>query len=903
MEIPAPGRCRTPGTPRPPEGRLLPETRNAKLETGNAPSFPGNVPFFPGLAYNGDAMQIPEEDLVFGDLVVSQGLCSRERVEECLALLRNLAGEGAESLPRLGEMLVQKGYLSPLTGVPTVVVPPPTIRDPDALPRPAAVAARTPANVIGRYIRVSHIGEGGMGEVWRAWDQDLRRWVAMKFLKSVDPQEIARFQREAHTAAKLNHPNLVAVYDVGSHEGRLFLAMQFIDGPTLGSLPKSRLRLHVELVRDAALALQYAHDHGIVHRDIKPHNLMVEGLDRKPRVYVMDFGLAKPTTSDVAISASGTVVGTPAYMPPEQAIGGYGVGPRSDVYSLGATLFHVLTGHAPFQDSVVYDLLRKVVEDEPPPIRELNPEIDADLAAVIRKCLEKLPDDRYASAQALADDLGRWLAGDPVQASRPTLVRRIVRRIRKRKALFSTLSAAIAGLVFLGLFTAYRWRASSRVQSRERSLERARLHVEGGRRRIEEMRVHQTREGYRPQDLEDLSHQAVAEFEKALLEVPDHPEALLGISRAHALSGRRDLALSFIERTLAAAPTYGPAYLDRVRLRIDAYERLRHGSDEGVRPDTDESLALRRSLEADLANARRYAGDSAERLYAEGLLAFCEGDWSKAEGFFREYLSHMPADGRAQYWHGHALVHLGRHDEAEEALTRAVSCNTRDADAGFFRALARAKKNDLRGAIKDFTRVLEIRPEWTDALRNRSVVYLRLKEYDPAIRDLEEILRREPAARPAHLADACYNRALLRHAKRDFDGAVSDCTRAVEAEPKHALAFRLRGLAHLDSGRVDPAIADLTTAVTLRPDFAQAFNERGIAYAQKNDLDSALRDWEEAIRLNPRDPEAYGNRGRARSMRGDRAGAIADYRKALELAPPDWPNRRMTQQRLDELVN
>ncbi len=365
-----------------------------------------------------DPRSVPPEDLQLGELLVSQGLAGRERVDECLSFLARLVEEGVTPLPRLGDLLVRKGYLTPDQAQATLRPPSGKSPFPAAeAPREVAEAAGDPGRAVGKYVKVARLGglgAGGMGEVWRAWDRDLRRWVALKFLHHEDPDQLARFRREAQTAAALSHPNIASVYEVGEADGKPFIAMQYVAGQTLATFPRNDLRLLAGLVRDAALALHHAHERGVIHRDLKPANLMVEG----SRVYVMDFGLARPTAVGSSLSVSGAVIGTPAYMAPEQARGeSRRVTPASDVYGLGAALYELLADRPPFQESEVYALLRRIEEDDPEPVRRRNPAVARDLETIVMKCLEKDPARRYASARELADDLTRWLAGDSYETS------------------------------------------------------------------------------------------------------------------------------------------------------------------------------------------------------------------------------------------------------------------------------------------------------------------------------------------------------------------------------------------------------------------------------------------------------------------------------------------------------
>src|SRR5713101_4849445 len=250
-----------------------------------------------------------------------------------------------------------------------------------------------------------------------------------------------RFRAEAAAAASLQHANIVAIHEVGAHEGRPFFAMDFIEGQSLARLaagqplPATRAARYVKLVAEA---IHYAHEHGILHRDLKPSNVLIDPFDQ-PRV--TDFGLAKRLHHDSELTLSGQVLGSPNYMPPEQAAAKRGlVGRRSDVYSLGAILYHLLTGRPPFVGETLTDTLQDVVNKEPVSPRLLNPSVPRDMETLCLKCLEKEPARRYQTAQALAEDLGRFLRNEPIQA-RPVGHAEKLWRWCRRKPLVASLGA------------------------------------------------------------------------------------------------------------------------------------------------------------------------------------------------------------------------------------------------------------------------------------------------------------------------------------------------------------------------------------------------------------------------------------------------------------------------------
>jgi formylglycine-generating enzyme required for sulfatase activity len=300
------------------------------------------------------------------------------------------------------------------------------------LPQEFAAVAADSRNHAGRLIRIKRLGRGGMGEVWQAWDKTLRRVVAVKYLLEAAEEDRRRFLREAQVAAGLEHDRILPVYEVGEDDRGPRIVTKFIEGQTL-DLASLSLRQKAAAVRDAALAIAYAHRKGVVHRDIKPQNIMVEDSSgENPRIYVLDFGLARQSSAHSSLSASGVIVGTPQYMPPEQAQGRpEQVDARSDVYGLGAVLYRLLTGVPPFTGDDPSRVLYRVVHEEPLPPRRIDPTLPRDLETITIKCLEKDKARRYSSAQDLADDLNRWLEGESILATRASLGARLAKKARK----------------------------------------------------------------------------------------------------------------------------------------------------------------------------------------------------------------------------------------------------------------------------------------------------------------------------------------------------------------------------------------------------------------------------------------------------------------------------------------
>ncbi len=352
--------------------------------------------------------------------------------------------------------------------------------------RPGDPGAGTGARFFGEYELLGEIGRGGMGIVFRARHVPLNRVVALKTVltgRLADAGELDRFRREAEAVAGLDHPHIVPVYQIGEHDGQHYFSMKLVEGPSLAArVPRLRdsPREAAGLLAAVARAVHHAHQRGILHRDLKPSNIL---LDAEHRPYVTDFGLAKRVEGGGDHTRTGAIVGTPGYMAPEQARSEKFLSTAVDVYGLGAVLYELLTGRPPFRAKTALDTVLQVLEREPERPRSLNPRADRDLETVCLKCLEKDPRRRYGSAEAVAEDLERWLAGEPIAARRAGRAERIAKWLRRHPA--ATALSAVSGLaalalvgVAVGLFYNGRLRSSLEETERQRGeavLERGRF--------------------------------------------------------------------------------------------------------------------------------------------------------------------------------------------------------------------------------------------------------------------------------------------------------------------------------------------------------------------------------------------------------------------------------------------
>jgi tetratricopeptide (TPR) repeat protein/tRNA A-37 threonylcarbamoyl transferase component Bud32 len=775
----------------------------------------------------------------------------------------------------------------------------PTVRD-VGVHAPARGTPAKPLTLAG-YEILGELGRGGMGVVYKARQLSLRRTVALKRLlaDAARAPAMARFRREAEAVARLSHPNIVQIHEVGEHGGLPFFSMELCPGGSLdrklaGSpLPATQA---AALVRTLARAVHAAHQAGIVHRDLKPANVLLAE-DGTPKV--TDFGLAKWLDSESSRTQSGTIVGTPNYMAPEQAAGhSRAIGPRTDVWALGAILYECLTGTPPFAGESVWQTLDQVRFQEPVAVRRLQPKAPGDLETICLKCLHKDPARRYQSAADLADDLERFLEDEPVQARPAGLRERCVKWARRRP-----MTAALAGActaLALVVLAAIPWhisrlhaevaRSNARLRLEEEASRLARLRAEcqtnlskaakwsgarslptaERREALEKTRARLFRVARLPDqdaradaELGRLRRQAqrqLAEVERRL-ELPD---------RAAQVEHLADEALFALARDEVSGPSSASpreaARLARAALAVFPDPKL-------AEPPLRARLEVRRAevllvLAEATARPRRQTLDQQRRRAREALaiLQRVRGPGAPVQAVQRR---------RARY------LALAGDSRADAAARRAAQVRPSTALDWFLAGHDRWRAGDSAGALDDFEQALAKQPDLFWAHFFRALAWQKLGNAGEARASLTVCINQRRDFVWLYLL-----RGFLAGQGGDFRSAEADFRSAEQCRPDVQARYVIhvnRGVLALRQRHADRAIAELSRAVALQPKRYHAHVNLAQAYRQRGDLAQAARALDRALALERQRASLYRTRARLRLERHDPQGALADLDWAVSL--------------------
>jgi tetratricopeptide (TPR) repeat protein/serine/threonine protein kinase len=789
--------------------------------------------------------------------------------------------------------------------------------------RPPTVGTSSSAGLRFRILRPH--AQGGLGEVFVAHDGELRREVALKEIQdryADDPYKRERFLLEAEITGGLEHPGVVPVYGLGTYaDGRPFYAMRFIRGNSLhdaierfhkaevaGRDPGERsLALRQLLGRfvDVCDAIAYAHSRGVLHRDLKPDNIM---LGRYGETLVVDWGLAKPvgrpagkesaeegplqpaSASSSSPTQMGSVLGTPQYMPPEQAAGRLDqLGAASDVYSLGATLYCLLTGKAPFEGQEAGGVLQRVQRGDFPPPRQVKRDIPTPLEAVCLKAMALRTQDRYPTPLDLKGDIEHWLADEPVSAWREPWRLRAGRWARRHQ----TAAAATAAGLLVALLAGGAGGWWQQRQQAERRAEAARQ--EGALRQDVEARLGQTvrfRQGGHFDEARDLLEQAQRRLGA------DGPadlrgqvkQAMADTALAESLDAARLQASTMVEGKFDVAGS------ERAYAAAIAATGLgQEGEDPGVVAARVRASAVRAEVVAALDDWASITGPGPRR---EWLLAVAraadrdpERDRLRQPGLWRDkaVLARRAGEARVAELSPQLATALGRAlrgsgGGAVLLLREAQGRRPHDFWLNFELGNALHEVKEWDEAIGHYRAALALRPR-TVVVHNNLGVALREKgRLDEAISHCEQALTLDPKDAPAHCN--------LGHALRDkgrLDEAISHYEQALTLDPKLALAHGGLGQALQDKGRLDEAISHYQQALTLDPKLAPwialAHYNLGHALYNQGKVAEAVGHYEEALRLDPKLALAHNNLGVALKDKGQLDEAISHYEQALRLDP------------------
>ncbi|HEV3146619.1 MAG TPA: tetratricopeptide repeat protein [Gemmataceae bacterium] len=832
------------------------------------------------------------------------------------------------------------------------------------------------SGTLGDFRIVREIGRGGMGVVYEAEQISLRRRVALKvlpFAAALDAKQLQRFKNEAQAAAHLHHTNIVPVFGVGCERGVHFYAMQFIDGQTLAAMiaglragpatpsptPKDAatgpyqptapiaaastehsvrdpafFRTVVTLGIQAAEALEHAHQLGVIHRDIKPANLLV---DVRGKLWITDFGLAH-CHSQAGLTMTGDLVGTLRYMSPEQALAKRVlVDQRTDVYSLGVTLYELLTLEPAYGGTDRQELLRQIAFEEPRRPRRVHKAIPPELETIVLKAIEKNPAERYDTAQHMADDLQRYLEDKPIRAKRPTLLHRARKWSRRHKALVWSVGVVLT-LTAAVLAGSSIWYAQQQAAKRAETVRVVAVELAEAQTLLSEADK-QTGEPERWQATVRLARLPVdrAEGQLATCPVPDELAAQVRQVRARVEEAAADSRVRVqLDRIwLAQATIFKAGHYDQSQA-VPRYAAVlrEYGVDLAV-PEAAAARVrgsrVRDALVAALWDWRRLSQDNTEeRQLAEVLrliepapeefrarwwtaakrrdgatikqlladpavrelpamalvnLAWDLEGWKEfvaAERLLRDGRERYPRDFYLNVALGVALAKQGppKADEAFAYFQAALALHGHDAVLHNNLGATLAFKGEWKGAIREFRASIELDPNYAYSHSNLGACLRATNDLEGAIREFQTAMRLDPKLAELHvnLGDAL-------SAVNDLDGAIREQQTAIALDPRCCAAHHNLGLAFQAKHDLTKAIGEFQAAIKIDPKFAPSQNQLGAALRENGDLKGAIRHGQAAVQILPQDADLHTTLGIALAESSDLDGAIREFQLAVQLNP------------------
>jgi serine/threonine-protein kinase len=775
-----------------------------------------------------------------------------------------------------------------------------------------------------RYEHVAFIGRGGMGTVYKARDPQLSRFVALKFLSRTEGARAKKFIAEARSQARVEHEHVCKVYEVGTAQGVPYIAMQFIDGITLSKAQdEMTVEDKVHVMRKVADAVQAAHEGGLIHRDLKRSNIMVERDGNRWQPFVLDFGIAREV--DAGATLAGEVAGTPAYMAPEQARGER-ADKRTDVWGLGATLYALLAGRPPNQGTTA-EAFASLVTKDVPSIRTVVPRLPGELATIVMKCLETDPDRRYQSAAEVSNDLRRYLAGEPIAARPKSLAYRASKRLRRSWAIAAAAGVTVCALVAVGLLwsraTAQNRLAEKRVKIAQRFGQEV-ARIETLMRQAYAAPLHDTRR----EKQQVLARMAALEKEAKELGDAATGPAEYAVGRGHLSLHDYAKARTHLEAAMHAG--YDPPEA-KYALGLALAALYREGVSEADRIHDKTLRAQRRTeLKTQLRDPAltylKAVGDAtpdAPSSYAEGLVALYENDYATAlaraakaaEAAPFLYEAHELA-GDAHYYRAKEAREKGAYADAAADIERAgteyataiaaapsdatlldAECRRRQSKLALARSMRTMERADLDGALEPCEHAHIADPDASGVLTREAFMLADAADYLTEHRGLD----------PSEL---------VAHAQPLIDAALT-------IDPKSARAYHARAILQMAVARVkcdrrEPCEADTDAAMTtlhrvidLDPTYDDAYNDLAFLLQERGDrereaghdprktLAEAVAIAERGIAASPRSEDLKGDLGSIWQARADYEAehgvdpqeslgkSIAAFESALALNPND----------------
>src|SRR5437899_3263373 len=674
---------------------------------------------------------------------------------------------------------------------------------------------------LGDYELVEEVGRGGQGVVFRARQKSLNRTVALKVISLgqwASTAHLKRFRREAEAAASLDHPSIVPIYEVGEREGACYFSMKFVEGGQLDEVVKRApmsIRQAAELIAKVARTVHYAHEHGILHRDIKPGNIL---LDAKGEPLLTDFGLGRLVEAESTITRTREALGTPSYMAPEQAAGEQRkLSNATDVYGLGAVLYQLLTDHPPFAGGTTYETIKLLLDTEPRQPRLLNPKIDRDLSTICLKCLEKDPQRRYPSALALAEDLERWLKHEPIRARRTGVFTHARKWVRRNPSIAAMTATLLALAVPLGVVI---WKSDQLFRASQFNPPEKSIAI------LPFLDLSQAK------DQEYFCDGISEEILDTLAKVDGL--RVLGRTSSFSFKGKSTGASEVGKKLNVENVLEGTLQREGNRIRVTAelinarngfhvwsetYER----EVQGVFALQDEiSRAIVEALKIKLAVAlpvHEQRNTEVYDLYLQGLFfsnKSSEEDLRRALRFFQGALEKDPTFSRAwtgiaKIWYFLADVYvkpLDAYPASKEAALKAIALNEKDAEAHCY--LSEAKRVldwDLEGADAELQRALELDPNSAPAHFFSALIPLFRGELSEGLRLVLEAEKLDPVSPiTSYVATAAYL------ANDQIDDAISEGQRTLQLDPNYFYLDSDLAAAYREKGNFAEAITLYTKA-------------------------------------------------------------------------------------------